>query len=211
MRRRSTTSGAGAEPPIATRAAHPECARRPRTAGRREVCVGPSLAAGWPIIGLLPASSELAAEVAVEPGARFAPDRVRAVTFALVLVTALASLESTVVSTAMPTIIGELRGLAVYSWVFSAYLLSATVTMPIYGRLADLYGRRRILLIAISLFVVGAGACAAAQTMSHLIAARVLQVGRGRADAGRPHRLRRSLLAARARAHPGPVQRHLGR
>ena len=137
--------------------------------------MGPSLAAGWPIIGLLPASSELAAEVAVEPGARFAPDRVRAVTFALVLVTALASLESTVVSTAMPTIIGELRGLPVYSWVFSAYLLSATVTMPIYGRLADLYGRRRILLIAISLFVLGAGACAAAQTMTHLIAARVLQ------------------------------------
>ena len=102
----------------------------------------------------------------MEPGARFAPDRVRAVTFALVLVTALASLESTVVSTAMPTIIGELRGLPVYSWVFSAYLLSATVTMPIYGRLADLYGRRRILLIAISLFVVGAGACAAAQTMT---------------------------------------------
>src|SRR6266851_2489112 len=70
MRRRSTTSGAGAEPPTATRAAHPECARRPITAGRREVFVGPSLAAGWPIIGLLPTSSELAAEVAVEPGAR---------------------------------------------------------------------------------------------------------------------------------------------
>ena len=96
-------------------------------------------------------------------------------TFALVLVTALSSLESTVVSTAMPTIIGELRGLPVYSWVFSAYLLAATVTMPIYGRLADLYGRRRILLIAISLFVVGAGACAAARTMTQLIGARVLQ------------------------------------
>ncbi len=99
----------------------------------------------------------------------------RAVTFALVLVTALASFESTVVSTAMPTIIGELRGLSLYSWVFSAYLLSATITMPIYGRLADLYGRRRILLIAIALFVIGAGACAAAQTMTHLILARVLQ------------------------------------
>jgi len=100
---------------------------------------------------------------------------VRAVTFALVLVTALASLESTVVSTAMPTIIGELHGLPVYSWVFSAYLLSATVTMPIYGRLADLYGRRRIMLIAISLFVAGAATCAAARTMTQLIAARVLQ------------------------------------
>ena len=96
-------------------------------------------------------------------------------TFALLLVTALASLESTVVSTAMPTIIGELRGLPVYSWVFSAYLLSATVTMPIYGRLADLYGRRRILLIAIALFVAGAATCAAAQTMTQLIAARTLQ------------------------------------
>jgi MFS family permease len=112
---------------------------------------------------------------ALEDGARFAPGQVRAVTFALVLVTALASLESTVVSTAMPTIIGELRGLSVYSWVFSAYLLAATVTMPIYGRLADLYGRRRILLIAIALFVAGAGTCAAARTMTQLILARVLQ------------------------------------
>jgi MFS family permease len=110
-----------------------------------------------------------------EAGGRFAPGRVRAVTFALLLVTALASFESTIVSTAMPTIIGELRGLAVYSWVFSAYLLAATVTMPIYGRLADLYGRRRILLIAISLFLAGAGACAAARTMTQLISARVLQ------------------------------------
>jgi MFS family permease len=126
---------------------------------------------------VLPASlsSPPAAEAAPAAGARFDPRRVRAVTFALVLVTALASFESTIVSTAMPTIIGELRGLSVYSWVFSAYLLSATVTMPIYGRLADLYGRRRILLIAISLFVLGAGACAAARTMTHLILARVLQ------------------------------------
>lgn len=108
-------------------------------------------------------------------GARFAPGRVRAVTFALVLVTALSSFESTIVSTAMPTIIGELHGLSVYSWVFSAYLLAATVTMPVYGRLADVYGRRRILLIAISLFLVGAGACAAARTMTQLILARVLQ------------------------------------
>jgi len=100
---------------------------------------------------------------------------VRAVTFALVLVTALASFESTVVSTAMPTIIGELHGLSVYSWVFSAYLLAATVTMPVYGRLADLYGRRRVLLIAITLFVTGALTCAAAHSMTQLILARVLQ------------------------------------
>ncbi len=114
-------------------------------------------------------------ERAEPPTARFAPGRVRAVTVALVLVTALASFESTVVSTAMPTIIGELRGLSVYSWVFSAYLLSATVTMPIYGRLADLYGRRRVMLVAIALFLAGAGACAAARSMTQLILARTLQ------------------------------------
>lgn len=112
---------------------------------------------------------------AVAEAARFDPTRVRAVMAALILVSALAALESTVMSTAMPTIIGELRGLAVYSWVFSAYLLAATVTMPLYGRMADLYGRRRVLLGAIALFVAGAGACAAAQTMTHLVLARVLQ------------------------------------
>ena len=64
------------------------------------------------------------------PPPRFDPSRRRRVTFALALVTALASFESTVVSTAMPTIIGDLGGLAVYSWVFSAYLLASTSTMP---------------------------------------------------------------------------------
>src|SRR5258707_1427439 len=98
MRRQSTTSGAGAEPPTATRAAHPECARRPSTAGRREVFVGPSLAAGGPIIGLLPASTELAAELAVEPGSRFPPAPEWAESFATVLCHALVHLDITRVS-----------------------------------------------------------------------------------------------------------------
>jgi MFS family permease len=109
------------------------------------------------------------------PPPRFDPKRRRAVTAALVLVTALASFESTVVSTAMPTIIGDLGGLPLYSWVFSMYLLTATVMMPIYGRLADIYGRRRIILVGISVFVSGAVACAFARTMPQLIAARGLQ------------------------------------
>ncbi len=96
-------------------------------------------------------------------------------TIALVLVTALASFESTVVSTAMPTIIGDLGGLPLYSWVFSIYLLTATVMMPIYGRLADIYGRRRILLVAITVFLTGAVACGLARSMPQLIAARGLQ------------------------------------
>jgi MFS family permease len=106
---------------------------------------------------------------------RFDPRRRRTVTIALILVTSLAAFESTVVSTAMPTIIGDLNGLAVYSWVFSVYLLAATVSMPLYGRLADIHGRRRILLVAIVLFLAGAAACAASRTMTGLILARGLQ------------------------------------
>jgi MFS family permease len=106
---------------------------------------------------------------------RFDPKRRRTVTLALVLVTALASFESTVVSTAMPTIIGDLGGLPLYSWVFAIYLLTSTVMMPIYGRLADIYGRRRILLAAISVFLTGAIACGLARSMPQLIAARGLQ------------------------------------
>ncbi len=106
---------------------------------------------------------------------RFDPKRRRTVTLALVLVTALASFESTVVSTAMPTIIGDLGGLPLYSWVFSIYLLTATVMMPVYGRLADIYGRRRILLVAIAVFLAGAVTCGFADSMPQLIAARGLQ------------------------------------
>ncbi len=106
---------------------------------------------------------------------RFDPSRRRRVTFALALVTALASFESTVVSTAMPTIIGDLGGLPVYSWVFSVYLLASTLTMPVYGRLADLYGRRRLLLVAMGFFLSGAAACAFARSMPWLIGARALQ------------------------------------
>src|ERR1700682_2606047 len=110
-----------------------------------------------------------------QPAPRFDQNRRRAVTLSLLLVTALASFESTVVSTAMPTIIGDLGGLPLYSWVFSIYLLTATVMMPIYGRLADIYGRRRILLTGTAVFLSGAIACAFATSMPLLIAARALQ------------------------------------
>ncbi len=108
-------------------------------------------------------------------GPRFDPKQRRAVLLALSLVTVLASFEATVVSTAMPTIIGELEGLPLYSWVFAVYLLTTTITMPLYGRLADLHGRRLILLVAIVIFLAGATACAFAQSMPQLILARGLQ------------------------------------
>src|SRR5712692_5469547 len=113
--------------------------------------------------------------MSASPAPRFDPARRRAVTLALVLVTALASFETTVVSTAMPTIIGDLGGLPLYAWVFSIYLLTSTVAMPVYGRLADIHGRRRLMLVAIAVFLTGAVTCASAHSMPQLIAARAIQ------------------------------------
>ncbi|MBV9545049.1 MAG: MFS transporter, partial [Chloroflexi bacterium] len=64
----------------------------------------------------------------------------RLITLALFVSTFLVALDSSVVSTAMPTVIGQIGGIQLYAWVFSAYLLTSTVTVPIYGKLADLYG-----------------------------------------------------------------------
>jgi len=99
----------------------------------------------------------------------------RAVTAALMLVMVLASMEQTITSTAMPTIIGSLHGLEHYSWVASIYLLACTVSMPLYGRLADTLGRKRVILVAIGLFLVGSMLAAAARSMPQLIACRGLQ------------------------------------
>src|SRR5690349_24396890 len=99
----------------------------------------------------------------------------RFVTAALMLVMVLASMEQTVTSTAMPTIIGSLRGLEHYSWVASIYLLACTVSMPLYGRLADALGRKRVILFSISLFSLSSMLAATAHTMPQLIAYRGLQ------------------------------------
>jgi MFS family permease len=93
----------------------------------------------------------------------------RAVTAALMLVMVLASMEQTVTSTAMPTIIGSLHGLEHYSWVASIYLLACTVSMPLYGRLADALGRKRVILFAIGLFVLASLLAASARSMPQLI------------------------------------------
>ncbi len=101
--------------------------------------------------------------------------RRRAITAGLLLGMSLGALEATVVGTAMPTIIATLGGLAHYSWVFSAYLLTSTASVPIWGRLSDLYGRRRLYLMGVVVFLVGSVASGAATTMGQLIAARALQ------------------------------------
>ncbi|GEL72136.1 MFS transporter [Myxococcus virescens] len=94
---------------------------------------------------------------------------------ALALSLFMAALEATVVSTAMPTVVGELGGIQHYAWVFTAYMLSSTITVPIYGKLADLYGRKPVLLFGIVLFLVGSIASGLSTSMAMLIGFRTLQ------------------------------------
>jgi EmrB/QacA subfamily drug resistance transporter len=101
--------------------------------------------------------------------------RVRLIFGALLLVLLLASLDQTIVSTALPTIVGDLGGLSHLSWVVTAYLLASTVAGPLYGKLGDLYGRKTLLQVAIVLFLVGSALCGLAQGMTELIAFRALQ------------------------------------
>src|SRR6516162_628979 len=79
------------------------------------------------------------------------------VTIALMLGMFLAALDTTIVGTAMPSIVGKLGGFDLYSWVFSAYLLTSTTSVPIYGKLADLYGRKPLFLIGSGIFLLGCG------------------------------------------------------
>src|SRR4051794_22636591 len=99
---------------------------------------------------------------------------------ALFLVLLLAALDQTIVSTALPTIVGELGGLTHLSWVVTAYLLSSTVVTPLYGKLGDLHGRKVVLQAAIVIFLAGSALCGIAQDMLQLILFRFLQgVGGG--------------------------------
>lgn len=94
---------------------------------------------------------------------------------ALMLGMALAALDGTIVSTAVPQIVGDLGGFAVFSWLFSGYLLAVTVTLPVYGKLSDTFGRKPVLVTGIVLFLVGSLLCALAWDMTSLIAFRVVQ------------------------------------
>lgn len=87
----------------------------------------------------------------------------------------MASVEGTIVATAMPTIVAELGGFRLFSWVFAAYLLTQAVTTPIYGRLSDVYGRRPVFLCGATLFLLGSAACGFAWGMVPLIVFRTVQ------------------------------------
>jgi len=100
---------------------------------------------------------------------------VRLLFSALILVMLLAALDQTIVSTALPTIVGELGGLESLSWVVTAYLLSSTIVVPLYGKFGDLFGRKIVLQAAIVLFLLGSILCGLAQNMTELILMRALQ------------------------------------
>src|SRR5215211_6054170 len=93
----------------------------------------------------------------------------------LLLALLLATLDSTIVATALPTIVGEMGGLTHLSWVVTAYLLAQTVTTPLYGKLGDLYGRKKVVQVAIVIFLIGSALCGLAQSMTQLIVFRAIQ------------------------------------
>ncbi|MGW5659354.1 MFS transporter [Streptomyces sp. NPDC003758] len=98
-----------------------------------------------------------------------------AVVAALMMAMALAALDSTIVSTAVPQIVGDLGGFSVFSWLFSGYLLAVTVTLPVYGKLSDTFGRKPVLIAGASVFLLGSLLCALAWNMGALIAFRIVQ------------------------------------
>ncbi|MFP4905882.1 MFS transporter, partial [Paraburkholderia sp. BR14261] len=96
------------------------------------------------------------------------------------LVNMLVALDQTVVSTALPSIVAELHGFEFYAWIASAYLLASVVTVPVFGRLGDYFGRKRFVIAAVIVFTVASVLCGLATDMRFLAAARALQgVGGG--------------------------------
>src|SRR6478735_298343 len=170
--------------------------RRHRRRGARGLAAPPALAAGRPSRGgcdpadaaaarrrpaqrvdALPARATVreAPVSAPAPTSSAPPQRVRLIFAALMLVLLLASLDQTIVSTALPTIVGDLGGLSHLSWVVTAYLLASTVSGPLYGKLGDLYGRKVVYQFAIGAFLVGSLIAGASQSMPMLVFARGIQ------------------------------------
>ncbi|MGH9336282.1 MAG: MFS transporter, partial [Vicinamibacteria bacterium] len=155
---------------------------------RRIIEIGASIAPGieavavairWLLISAMnePARAPSDASHSSAFGARNPLSRRRRnwVTVGLLLGIFLAAVEQTVVATAMPTLVASLGGLNVYSWVFSIYLLTSTVSVPIWGRLSDIYGRKTYYMASIGLFLLGSVLAGQAQSMAFLIFARAVQ------------------------------------
>ena len=103
------------------------------------------------------------------------PRQIRVIIAGLLLVLLLAALDSTIVATALPTIVGEMGGITNLSWVVTAYLLAQTVVTPLYGKLGDLYGRKKVVQVAIVIFLIGSALCGLAASLTQLIVFRAIQ------------------------------------
>jgi len=109
------------------------------------------------------------------PGRLAAPQRRRLIIAAMLISTFMAAVEVTVISTAMPTIVGQLGGFDLFTWAFGVYLLGQAVVTPIFGRLADQYGRKRVYIGSVAVFLLGSLLCGCAWSMASLIAFRAIQ------------------------------------
>src|SRR5436305_9929517 len=114
------------------------------------------------------------------PGYDYTIGRILAIYSGLMVTLLLAALDQTIVATALPKIVSDLGGITQYSWVFTAYMLTSTVTVPLYGKLGDVYGRKNLFLFAIIVFLIGSAACGAATSMTELVVFRAVQgIGAG--------------------------------
>ncbi|MFL5978509.1 MAG: MDR family MFS transporter [Gaiellaceae bacterium] len=114
------------------------------------------------------------------PGYRFSIGRILAIYSGLMVALLLAALDQTIVATALPQVVSDLGGISQYSWVFTAYMLGSTVTVPLYGKLGDAHGRKPLFIVAITIFLVGSALCGLAQNMVQLVVFRAIQgVGAG--------------------------------
>jgi len=109
------------------------------------------------------------------PGHRFTIGPILAIYAGLTVALFVAALDQTIVPTALPRIVSDLGGITQYSWVFTAYLLASTVTVPLYGKIGDVYGRKRLMLFAIVVFLAGSALCGVAQNMTQLVLFRAVQ------------------------------------
>ena len=125
-------------------------------------------------------STETAPAPHIEEPAERSHAEIMVIIVALMLAMLLAALDQTIVSTALPKIASDLNGLSKYSWVATAYLLTSAVSTPLYGKISDMFGRKKIFQIAIGVFLLGSVLCGAAQSMNQLIVFRGLQgIGAG--------------------------------
>jgi EmrB/QacA subfamily drug resistance transporter len=114
------------------------------------------------------------------PGYNFTIGRILAIYSGLMVTLLLAALDQTIVATALPRIVSDLGGITQYSWVFTAYMLTSTVTVPLYGKLGDVYGRKNLFLFSIVVFLLGSALCGLATTMTQLVLFRAVQgIGAG--------------------------------